>query len=141
MPVWKWPKCGRMFAKKNQAHSSLPLAIDQHFAGNGPVLRRIFEMLVAGLRNRILLRIDAVRSSINLVSAFHFGAVRVRRSYPRLGFVDVGAIRDKRIVSRRDVGRGRMFVEVILRSPTDVDDRLLGWLVHTAQVQSLTPTD
>ena len=81
-------------------------------------------------------RTDAVKTSINLVSKYHFAAIRVGRDHLRLGFISDAIIEDERIVRTEPVGPSRVGYAVRLRTVTDVDDQLLAWLKRSYTLQS-----
>ena len=97
MKLWKCSRCRRSFAKKNQWHSCLVTSVDKNFAGVDPAVRKTYDTLVGRLKELGPLRIDAVKSSINLVSKYHFGAVSVRQNHLRLGFILDSEIGHERI--------------------------------------------
>ena len=82
------------------------------------------------------LRIDAVKTSINLISRHHFGGITVRRGYLRLGFLARTPINSARIVHRQILGPNRVGHTVIVRSKKDVDAELLEWLSAAQHLQS-----
>jgi len=88
----------------------------------------MYRRLLAALRSFGPLRVDAVQTSINLVSTHHFGGVTVRRDYLRVGFLSDHVITDHRIVRHLVLGPKRVGHTVVLRSPNDIDRQLLGWL-------------
>jgi hypothetical protein len=94
---WTCPTCNREFAKKNQAHSCRPVSIDAHFEGKPAELKTLFGDLCARLRKFGPLRRDAVRSSINLASTHHFGAVKMQKDGLRVGFILARPISHPRI--------------------------------------------
>ncbi len=134
--LWKCPRCKRTFAKRNQWHSCLTHSVDHHFRGTDPRLRRTYALLIARLRKLGPLRVDAVQSSINLASKYHFGGVSVRRDHLRLGFLSDEPIDDERIIKTAKLGPRRVGHTVILRSPSDVDGRLMHWLKQAHTLQS-----
>ena len=134
--LWKCPDCGRNFVKKNQAHSCRAHTIDHHFRGKNPQRRQTYELLLARLREFGPLRVDAVQSSINLVSKYHFGGVSVRKNHLRLGFLSDGVIDDERVIKRQRQGPNKVSHWVVLRSPGDVDPKLMGWLRKAYILQS-----
>ena len=69
--------------EENQWHSCLERTVDHHFRGKDPQVKQIYELLIARLRELGPLRVDAVKSSINLVSKYHFGGISVRKDYVR----------------------------------------------------------
>ena len=134
--LWECPNCAREFAKRNQWHSCLAHTVDLHLHGKEPQLRQTYELLIAHLREFGLLRVDAVKSSINLVSKYHFAGIAVRRNYIRLGFLADETIVDERIVRTQQQGPKRVSHWVRLCTPRDVDDRLVRWLKKAYNLQA-----
>ena len=138
--LWKCVKCGRGFAKPNQWHSCDARSVDQHFRGKNPKLKQIYERLFTWLEELGPLRVDAVKTSINLASKYHFGGIRVRKNYLRLGFLSDEMIQDPRIVRTERIGPKRIGHSVILRGPEDVDDQVMSWLKRAYTLQLRQPT-
>ena len=134
--LWVCPTCQRRFAKANQWHSCKETSVDSHFVGKDPQLRDLLDLLVEGLKRTGPLRINSVKSSINLVSRHHFGGVKVRRNYLRIGFLATSAIKDSRIVHRQVVGPERIGHEIIVRSARDLEPEVLEWLAQAQQLQA-----
>jgi hypothetical protein len=134
--AWICPTCGRRFARARQAHSCKPQSIDSHFAGKDPALRDLFDRLLRSLRKTGPLRVDAVKTSINLVSRHHFGGVSVRRDHLRLGFLAKTAISHPRIVRHEPLGPERVGHSVVIRGKKDIDSTLLAWLTDAQRMQS-----
>lgn len=84
---WTCPDCHRQFARQRQWHSCQPQSLDVHFVNKDPALRPLFDLLIARLKKTGPLRVDAVKTSINLISRHHFGGVMVRRDHLRVGFL------------------------------------------------------
>ena len=135
-PLWTCPVCGRRFAKSKQAHSCRLHSLDQHFRGKDPKLRSIFESLCRALERTGPLRLDAVESTINLISRHHFGGIAVRRDYLRVGFIADHEIRDSRISRHERVGSRRVSHHVLVRSTQDLDAQLLRWLAEAQAMQA-----
>ena len=134
--LWVCPTCQRRFAKANQAHSCKETSVESHFTGKDARLRDLLDLLLERLKKTGPLRIDSVKSSINLVSRHHFGGVQVRRNYLRVGFLAASAIKDSRIVRRQVVGPRRILHAIILRSTEDLEPKVLEWLVQAQQLQA-----
>jgi uncharacterized protein DUF5655 len=135
-PGWICTTCGREFARIKQWHSCKPQSVDSHFAGKDPRLRRLFDLLIRKLERPGPLRIDAVKTSINLISRHHFGGVMVRREHLRVGFLARTPIKSARIVRRQALGPGRVGHSVLIRSKEEIDVELLGWLADAQRLQS-----
>ncbi len=125
---WKCPNCERPFAKTHQPHSCQTASTEIHFKGKNPVSMEIYNALVAQLRRFGEFRVDAVKTSINLIHKYHFGSVTVQDEGLRLGFVSDEPIRSSRIVQTQELGPSRVGHSVKLRSASEVDGELLDWL-------------
>lgn len=101
-------------------------------------MRRVFDALVRRLERSGPLRIDAVESTVNLVSHHHFAGICVRSEYLRVGFILDHEIVDKRIARRQRIGPRRVGHHVQVRSLEDVDAQLLGWLAEAQAMQART---
>jgi uncharacterized C2H2 Zn-finger protein len=134
--LWKCPGCGRGFAKKNQWHSCQKRSIDHHFLGKKPQLKNAYDVLITKLQEFGPIRIDSVKTSINLISKHNFGGINVQRGSLRLGFVSDGAISDARIIHSQRLGKNRIGYSVRVNSPDEIDDQLLGWMRNAYQLQS-----
>jgi hypothetical protein len=82
------------------------------------------------------LRVDAVRTSINLIAKHHLGGVRALRDGLRVGFVLERKLTDRRILRSEWVGRVRYAHSVRLTSPEEVDAQLLSWLKEAYELAS-----
>ena len=132
---WICPTCRRQFARAKQWHSCTLQCIDFHFLDKDPALRRLFSFLIGRLKKTGPLRIDAVKTSINLISRHHFGGITVRRKYLRLGFRAPRSIDSARIVHRQTLGPNRVGHAVVIRGKKDIDAELLGWLAGAQRLQ------
>lgn len=126
--LWKCSRCGRAFARKNQAHSCQVRTVGDHVREMAPELRDVYRALVARLREFGPVRMDAVRASINLISKHHFGSISVRKDHLRLGFISGAPIQGPRILKSERLGARTFHHSLRLSSPADVDDQLLDWL-------------
>ena len=82
---------------------------------------------------------DAVESTINLISTHHFAGVAVRRDYLRVGFISDQEIRDERIARVDRIGPHRVSHHVLLCSLSDLDAQVVGWLAQAQAMQARTP--
>jgi hypothetical protein len=110
--------------------------VDDHFHGRSPELRGLFDALRAKLERSGPLRVDAVKSTINLISTHHFGGIAVRRDHLRVGFILDHAIDAGRIARVERVGPRRFSHHIVLRSPADLDAEVLAWLAESQALQA-----
>jgi hypothetical protein len=64
--LWTCLKCGRQFKNTNQSHSYVTISVDDHFKGKPKRLRDIFDGLYGKLKRFGSVRVDAVKTGINL---------------------------------------------------------------------------
>jgi hypothetical protein len=111
-------------------------ALDEHFRGRDPELREIFDELVARLRKLGPVKVDPVKTSINLTARHHLGAVTVRGTFLRLGFLSDRRIQDDRIVHVERLGPAKFGHSVVIESVEDLDDVVMGWLAAAYRLRS-----
>jgi hypothetical protein len=133
---WTCPQCRRGFARKSQWHSCEATKLGEHFRGRDPELRGIFDELVRRLRKLGPVKIDPVKTSINLTARHHFGAVTVRGTFLRLGFLSEGRIEDHRVVHIERLGPRKFGHSVVLESVGDLDDVVMDWLAEAYRLSS-----
>ena len=136
LTVWKCPACGRRFAKARQWHSCQIKGLEDHFRGRDPQVREIFDELVRRLKEIGPVKVDPVKTSINLTTRHHLGAVTVRGTFLRLGFLSDRRIRDDRIVHVEQLGPTKFGHSVVLESIEDLDDVVMGWLAAAYRLGS-----
>jgi hypothetical protein len=125
---WKCPRCGRQFLRKGQVHSCVFFPIDYHFDNKPAKLKKIFDLVLQELRKNGPLRVDAVKSGINLAGKSHFGEVHVLRDRLNLGFVMSRKIDNPRIRRVQKITDRTYFHTVNLKELSDIDAQLLNWL-------------
>ena len=135
-PRWACPNCRRVFSKARQWHSCEVKRLDEHFRGRDPELREIFDELVARLRKLGPVKVDPVKTSINLTARYHLGAVTVRGTFLRLGFLSDRRIQDDRIVHFERLGPAKFGHSVVIESIEDLDDVVMGWLASAYRLNS-----
>ena len=134
--LWRCPNCGRDFVKRNQAHSCKRQSIESHFEFRDSRLSDVFELLLSRLRELGPLRIDAVESSINLISRYHFGGVKVQKDHLTIGFLSSRMISDKRIHRVEKVAPQKFVHFVKVRAANDIDNKLITWLAKAYHLQA-----
>ena len=134
--LWKCPECGREFRRAKQWHSCAAKGLAEHFRGRDPHLRGVFDMLVSKLRKLGPVKVDPVKTSINLTAGRHFAGVTVRGTFLRVGFFAPKRIVDPRIVHVERVGPNLFGHSVVVESIADVDGQLLAWLADAYSMRT-----
>ncbi len=126
--LWECPKCGREFSREGQWHSCGTYAIDYHFKEKPDYLRQTFDYLIAKLRESVPLRIDSVKTAINLGATAHFGMIYVQKNSIKLEFLLDRKINDDRILKCKKVAEDTYFYVIKLRNKDTIDEQLISWL-------------
>jgi hypothetical protein len=84
--LWTCPRCSRQFKNKNQWHSCVTISVDDHFKGKHKRLRAIFDRLYRELMQFGSVRVDAVKTGINLARDSHFAMVFIKNDWINLDF-------------------------------------------------------
>lgn len=104
--------------------------VDQHFKGKDPVVKAIYDRVLAEARKFGPVVEEPKKTSIHLVNMSAFAGVTARRNALILTIKSSSPIRDKRITKTEKVSVGRFHQEVKLTSPKEVDPLLIGWLLE-----------
>ena len=123
--MYRCPVCGRRFAKQKQAHSCLATGVDMHFRGKPKELRTLFDHLCRELKKVGRLRVDAVKTSINLIPKHHMGGVRVLRDRLRVAFLLSRRVADESIERVDRITPNAYLHVVYVAKKTDVTPGLL----------------
>jgi uncharacterized C2H2 Zn-finger protein len=129
--LWKCPRCGRSFKNKNQWHSCVSYSVADHFQEKPIQLMETFDYLISKIKQFGPLRVDAVKTGINLAAKSHFAMVFVQKDDLKLDFLSDRKLVDDRIVRTQKLDTGsRVYVNhmIKLKEKRDVDPQLLSWL-------------
>jgi len=126
--MWTCPKCGRRFARRNQFHTYVSMTIDEHFRDKPAKFRDLFDLLFDNLERFGELRVDSVKSAINLGARPHFAMVYVLKNGVRLEFVLDRRVESPRITKVTQLGNESFLHHVTLENASDINIELLGWL-------------
>ncbi len=123
---WKCPKCGRRFSKSKQTHSCVKLTLDYHFRKK-PKLKKLFSSLVRRTKKFGPVRVEVVKSAINLGAKYHFAMIYVRKNGFQVEFGLREKIKSKRFLHTRKMGYFYIYY-VKVSKKEDIDTELLDWL-------------
>ncbi|HYN90020.1 MAG TPA: DUF5655 domain-containing protein [Ardenticatenaceae bacterium] len=99
-----------------------------HFDGKAPVVRQVYDRLMAALQQFGPVVEEPKKTSIHLVNKSGFAGVHTRKGYINLEFKADRAVESPRIAKSEQVSRNRFHHLVRLESADDVDAELLAWL-------------
>jgi hypothetical protein len=133
-PLWRCERCGREFANRKQTHTCGLHDLEHHFAGKSPLVRELFERVVAAIRAIGPVEVLPEKTRI----AFH-----VRMSFaqvtPRKRWLDGHVVLARRLESSRfrrvQTFSPRNHLHVFrLETLDDVDAEFRAWLAEAYAV-------
>lgn len=127
-PLWKCPDCGRRFANKNQSHSCGQHDLAHHFAGKAPLVRALFDRVVAAVRALGPMRVLPEKTRIAFQVRMSFAQVT-----PRKAWLDGHVVLARRLENPRfrridTISRRNHVHHFRLERLEDVDAELSEWL-------------
>ena len=79
--MWRCPECRREFANRNQSHSCGRYTLASHFAGKPPVVRAIFNKLLAVAKQNGRVTVLPEKTRIAFHVRMSFAAFVIRRNW------------------------------------------------------------
>jgi len=77
--LWKCPRCGRLFANRNQSHSCSRYTLEEHFVGKTPYAIDLFRAFAKLVRTCGPVRIIPEKTRIAFQVRMSFAVVSLRR--------------------------------------------------------------
>lgn len=102
--------------------------LDDHFAGKRAVMRGVFDVLIAKLRQELAFRYRIGKSYIGLEHTLVFAAVHVQTRKIIVEFVARRVFRHPRIRKVVECGRNRWAYFVDVARAEDIDEPLIDWI-------------
>lgn len=104
------------------------VALESHFAGKDPTVRKIYDHLLKHSRQFGSLTEEPKKTSIHLVNKTAFAGVATRKGAVVLTIKSDRKLSSPRIHKSEQTSANRFHHEVKLTSPADVDSEILKWL-------------
>lgn len=105
-----------------------PATLSQHFQGKDPVVRSIYDRILAEAYKFGPVIEEPKKTSIHLVNKSAFAGVVTRKNALILNIKSAAPIRHKRFSKAEQLSASRFHQELKLTSPDEVDSLLVGWL-------------
>lgn len=128
MPLWSCPRCGRLFANRNQSHACGRHDLEHHFRGKPPEIRALYERFASAVASLGPVTVLPEKTRIAFQVRMSFAQVT-----PRKRWLDGHVVLARRLEHPRfrriDTISPRNHVHVFrIESPDDVDAELGAWL-------------
>ncbi|MBV9243163.1 MAG: hypothetical protein JO314_14280 [Acidobacteria bacterium] len=102
--------------------------VEQHFEGKQPVVRTIYDKLLALVLGWGPVDQDPKKTSIHLNRTHAFAGIAIGKGHLVLTLRSRFDIDSSRIKKREQASANRWYCEIKLTSPDEIDDELIGWL-------------
>ncbi len=102
--------------------------VEQHFEGKDPMVRAIYDRLLAEIGKLGEFAEDPKKTSIHLNRRTAFAGVATRKSSLVLTLKSAQDLRSSRVKKHEQASANRWHLELLLTSPADVDAELVSWL-------------
>ena len=100
----------------------------QLFDTREPIVRELYEALLAELKTFGEVIVEPKKTSIHLKHRTAFAGVHPKKTHFTLNIVSASAIASSRIKKVEQVSKNRFHNEIDIRALTDIDDELISWL-------------
>ncbi|MBI5351275.1 MAG: hypothetical protein HZB50_01415 [Chloroflexi bacterium] len=102
--------------------------LESHFSGKEPVVRALYDHMLASLRKFGKVIEEPKKTSIHLVNVSAFAGVQTRGAYILLNIKADRKIESARIHKGEQISAKRFHHRVKISSLSEIDNELLGWL-------------
>lgn len=106
------------------------MRLDEYFATGPPHERPVFDAVMAHLERVGPVHVEPVSVGIFLKRARTFAELRPMQSWVAVSFSLRRRVSHPRIIRKVAEYHGRYYHVANVRSPDDLDDRILGWLAE-----------
>ena len=111
-------------------------ALETHFAGKDPMVRKIYEHLMKHSRKFGSVTEEPKKTSIHLVNKTAFAGVATRKGALVLTIKSDRKLSSPRIHKSEQTSARRFHHEVKLTSPADVDSEIVNWLKNAYEMSA-----
>ena len=133
--MWDCPRCGRSFANLNQIHTCARLGeVNQHFAGSDPVVRAVFDQVLAVVSAFGPVHVLPEKTRIALQVRMSFAAFTPRLRWLNGHLVLARHAGSPRFLKVEELSPRNVVHTFRLTSPADVDPEFVGWLAEAYRV-------
>lgn len=126
--LWNWPKCGRLFANRNQSHFCSQITLREHLSGKTPYAVNLFRDFARLVRRCGRVRIVPEKTRIAFQVRMSFAAVSLRRDRLVGHVVLARHLRNRRFTKIERISPRNHVHFFCFHSRTELDREVLGWL-------------
>jgi hypothetical protein len=133
-PMWKCPKCRRLFANRNQSHFCSRYTLREHLAGKSPSAIALFREFAKMVKRCGPVRVVAEKTRIAFQVRMSFAAVSLRRDRIVGHVVLARRLENPRFTKVETISPRNHVHCFCFRTREEVDREVLGWLHEAYRV-------
>lgn len=126
--MWVCPQCGKEFKNTNQWHSCARLDVGVHLANKPPRILAIYDKLVAEVERFGDVRIEAVKTAIQIRTSSTFLSVKVKRNHVEVEFQLASKVDRYPVYRNFQISKNRFLHSAVLEDPDDLDAGMIDML-------------
>jgi Domain of unknown function (DUF5655) len=128
--MWQCPRCGRLFANRNQSHACGRFELEPLFARSDHAVRETFDAVLSAARRSGPLTVVPEKTRVALQVRMSFAALMPRRHWLDGHVVLARALHHPRFVRVTTISPHNNVHLFRLRTPADVDADVEAWLAE-----------
>ena len=133
-PLWKCPKCGRLFANRNQSHFCSRCTLREHLAGKSPRAIALFREFAKLLKRCGPMRVVPEKTRIAFQVRMSFAAVTLRRDRIVGHVVLARRLENRRFTKIECISPRNHVHSFCFHSSEELDREVLAWLREAYRV-------
>jgi hypothetical protein len=132
--MWECPRCGRLFANRNQTHACARHTLEEHFAGRDANVIATYRALEAAVRRNGDVTVLPEKTRIAFQVRMSFAAAMLRSKWVDAHVVLARRLDNPRFRRVQTFSPRNHLHEFRLGSPRDVDGEVEEWLAEAYHV-------
>src|SRR6202046_185080 len=133
-PMWKCPKCGRLFANRKQSHFCSNYKLREHLAGKSPSAVALFREFAKLVKRCGPVRVVPEKTRIAFQERMSFAAVSLRRDRIVGHVVLARRLENPRFTKVETFSPHNHVHSFCFRTHEELDREVLGWLREAYRV-------
>ena len=126
--LWTCQDCGRRFANRNQWHSCIEMALEEHLADKSPHAVGLFQAFEAAVRDCGEYRIHPQKSRVAFIASMTFAGAKLAQRWIDVSFIVPSPISDKRIRTIEMYGPTSFGHSIRISQPEGINADVRAWL-------------
>jgi len=129
--LWTCPECGRQFANKNQWHSCIELALEEHLATKTDHAVELYRAFESAVRDCGEFRIHPQKTRIAFITTMTFASATLAQRWINAALILPTPISDARITTIEMYGPTSFRHTMQVSEPRDLDTQVRSWLCES----------